>query len=444
MSAEIVEVNQSFVAVAESGYRGTMFEQVLDRFVQLCPEANEQRLALEATANDLLVKYAPNHNFFQSGDNAIGLLLASALQNDANRTAGKTPARLSKEAEVADNFARILFGTFSNLYPHTELKETSQLEPSARLALYRRYENQRLSARVHAWFLQDPELQETRNELNIQPGATAAFETIVLSVANQYDEGIYEHNNAPEGIKSYVSGLISHGRQFMTEKLADTDDEVPNAWVSFIDDSCYICIPELTARLIVEPEQLGYTLTDGQRVNAIKLAQHESVHAWGEVNLVESESTKGGFLGVLLEEYRAELSTNFNFLNNYPDLKTTAKTVWQTTGTDIAELMRESTRDGIVDKVHFYAQLSNGLGLVLAAMLVSLQPRAYLNLQSPKASRTINEQLGEGGHGSLFHQILLRMSPQQGDEYLVRSGITPTEKLREQLAERQSKLSLTY
>lgn len=140
MSAEIAEVNQSVVAVAESGYRDTLFEQVLDRFTQLCPEANEQRLALEVTANDLLAKYAPAHDFFQSGDNAIGLLLASALQNDAKITAGKSPARLSKETEVASNFARILFGTFSNLYPHTDLKETSQLEPSARLALYRRYE----------------------------------------------------------------------------------------------------------------------------------------------------------------------------------------------------------------------------------------------------------------------------------------------------------------
>lgn len=285
--------------------------------------------------------------------------------------------------------------------------------------------NQRLSARVHAWFLQDPELQETRDMLNIQPGATAVFETMVLSVANQYDEGVYEHNKAPEGIEGYVSGLISHGRQFMIERLADTDDEVPNAWVSFIDGSRYICIPELTAWLLVEPEQLGYRLTDGQRVDAIRLAQHESVHAWGEINLIESERTKGGFLGVLLEEYRAELSTNFNFLNNYPDLESTVKTVWLTTGTDIPELIRESTCNGIVDKVHFYAQLSNGLGLVLAAMLVSLQPKAYLNFQSPKASRTINEKLGEGGHGSLLHQILVRMSPQQGDEYLVRSGITP-------------------
>lgn len=415
-------------------FSGITFERFIEEFGALCPEVGAQPAQLANAAGMLIDTYQPSPDFYNAKDNATGLLFAAALSAEASITDGRSATRIARETEIATNFSHALFGSYSAKYPHEDLVAGSELDPQARLAVYRRYQDAGLSESLQSWFMSSPEIATTRRELGIDAKNHPSFEVIVLSAAHPL------HTKNTKLPKEYKRLLHVRGEQFMRDQLAPLDDELPRAWATTLDGQQFICITEPLARIILDPRSM-LEAGDERYEQTLNLARHEIVHAWGEIGLTDENSpTKKVFLGDMLEEFRAEVFSGMKMGRHYPDIAPVMRDIKLTTGTDVADIMKSLPNGGANNKGKFYAKLAAGMGVVPAAMLVSLLPKAYLSWQSPKSSRNLHSILGEGGSCALGQQLFLRASEEQIKAYLNRRDIACTPEILVQFEELKQEL----
>ncbi len=420
------------------------FVDFLTSLEDKCPEIGEKKDRIIDAGEELVASHNVLPGFFAAPDNAIGLLFAASLHNEALDTAGKSAKRTERETSLASNFARTLFGQYSETHPLEGVKKASGLEPKERVKLFQKYQNRELSERLHTWLTTSDEMKKTREELQIADGEESHFETMVLSIGYPtHTERFGKSSTASPGIEEYVKNLYARGRAFMAEQRSSPDDILPRAWVSIIDGKNYLCMPEPLARIILEPETMGYEDEGDEKSIILSLIQHEFAHTQGNIQPVDTvDTSKESYFGLIIEEWRAEVVSGYSKELSYSDIYDAVRDVEKFHGISINELMVSLPEGGANDKAEFYAMLAGQLGLVNTAMLTGLLPDKYADLQSPKSSRDIHQTLSSGGFRNEF---ILRMSDEEVESCLDRQregGVSEDKmtKLRELITKVKSDL----
>lgn len=392
------------------------FEQFLDYTGSICPEIAAKRESLNQAAQELVGTYEPHPDFFNVNDNAVGLLLAAGLHADALDTAGKSATRTEFEQTFAYNFARTLLGPYSERYPLEDLPPVSDLEPEARLASYRRYENQALSERLKGWFATDPSIAETNLLLQIPNEARHNCEIIVLSAAAPYTfKGLRINSASPLADKHYRRMLIANNASFSAEQRWPDDLGLPRGWVDGAQDTTCLCIPEVEASLLLEPHNFTFGRRaqkhNGDDLLRIKdIMRHEYVHSLGVVRLKDpSRDDATRFLGKVIEEYRAEVFSDHPSEEVYADVYSIAASFKDWGGTDLGHIMRSLPLGGALNKAEFYATVARQAGLVETAMLTGFVT-SDTYAEAPKSVRAMRDTLL---HTSLGQRLILRASDEK-------------------------------
>jgi hypothetical protein len=73
------------------------YAEFIDQMAKLAPEIDARKEELTTSATRLIKQFGVNRDFFKAEDNAIGLLLASALDSEAIRTDGKSNRKIGKK-----------------------------------------------------------------------------------------------------------------------------------------------------------------------------------------------------------------------------------------------------------------------------------------------------------------------------------------------------------
>ena len=208
--------------IAELRFGNFRVDEFLDTASEICPEVSDKKDDLLKASMDLISSHNVEPEFFGAEDNAIGLLFAAALHDEASRVGNKSETRINREKALAGNFARTLFGPYSKTHPHEDVREDSRLEPKERLELFRKYQNPELSQRLHNWIITSQEMQELRDQLQITNGQEQHFEALVLSIGQPlHTKGLGKAPDSPRGMAGYVEELHGQGRTFMAEQLAE-------------------------------------------------------------------------------------------------------------------------------------------------------------------------------------------------------------------------------
>ncbi|HZM64288.1 MAG TPA: hypothetical protein VFB59_04105 [Candidatus Saccharimonadales bacterium] len=397
------------------------YQEVLDRLGELAPEVQHNRDALADCANFLLNAYGVDNRFFAADDNGIGLVLASALHGEAAKPQGKSVAKQNSSQIIADSFARTLFGRYSIAYPCEDVRSMSNLAPEDTFDLYMRYANARLSGRLQDWVGTNNEFQ------SLHGGTSDGFTIMVLRIGNSvHTRGIGGAAIAPRGMDRYLADLYANGEAFMREQSADPEDAIPYAFVQTFFGRRHIVIMEPTARILLEPEAIGYQ-DDGANLDLIKaLIKHELTHTKGSLALKDlGHPQEDSYIGKLLEEYRAEVLSGCKLASQYPDIYETIRGVNEYARVTIADIIRSLPYGGGLDKITAYGTLVQQLGLGLTAKLAGLLPEDYISFQSPKSSRDLYEALDRG---DLTNTIIENMSDDQLYAFVASKDITPEAK----------------
>jgi len=378
----------------EIAFETVRFSDLLETFERQCPEVVAKRQAIESTASTLIEKHGPSIEFYQSADNAIGLLFAAALQLESEQTANKSPRRTARETTLADNFSKTLFGRYSS-EGYEGLRKESQLDPIERLNLFRRYQDSELSELLMSWIFSHDSMHELRQRLELTSEAEQNFEVIVLAVAQpMHTEGI---SKSPSGgnAKDYVQKLYSQGKRFLQEQQSAEDYTLPFAWVDTLQSKKYMCISEATARIVLDPDSVGFKDNGDTSSYIQSLIEHEFVHTQGDIGLQDlQDADSEDYLGLLLEEYRAEVFSGFNFDYAYEDIYDVVSTLEVLRGVEMSALMQANPGTSLESKAQFYAQLAAGTSLTEAGTLLALMSKNYIDFQSPASSRKIYELIG--------------------------------------------------
>ncbi len=400
------------------------FADFLTSLEGTCPEIGEKKDGIMNAGRELVASHNVSPDFFAAPDNAIGLLFAAALHDDALNTSGKSSKRIEKETHLAKNFARTLFGPYSETHPHEGVKRATVHEPKERVKFLKKYQNLELSNRLHEWIMTSDEMRKIREELQITDGREDNFEMMVLSVGQPlHTEGLGKSPDAPYGINEYVKELHERGKTFMNEQQSSEDDALPYAWVSRLDGTNYLCVSEPIARIVLEPESVGYKDTgEGTRDFMIDLMRHDLVHTQGNIQLVDqADTTVDSYLGIMLEEYRAEKYSGYKSKSAYADIYRVIGTIEDLKGFSLGELMQKFALGGAQNKNEFYAAVAGRAGLVNTALLVGLLPDDYADFQSPRSSREIHQVLSET---IMMDEVMLHMSHKEFASYLERKDLT--------------------
>lgn len=417
--ASPLEMGEVLHTTNEIVFKGGSFEQLIDTAGRIAPEIETRRYELSEAARQLIASYAPNDNFFAADDNAIGLLLASALYSEAARTDGKSDSKIIQEGLVANSFARTLFGRYSEPYPLEGVRQSSQLPQEERLALHLAYTDPVLSDRLHEWFRSGDVIEQVRQDLGITSD-TLPFNILVLKMGQPlHMKGIGATGTGPNDLRKYMSGLLKAGEEFMQQQLADPEDTLPFAYATTLLGQRYMCIMEPTARILLEPELLGYK--DKKNLEFIHaLFRHEFVHTQGSAELKDSsQDEESSYIGDVLEEYRAEVFSGYVFSGFYPDIYSAITIIEHYSQANISDIMTQLPYGGGIDKLTLYATLASRLGLNTTAKLAGLLPEDSINFQSPKSSRELYEALNRG---DLSEDIIADMTDEQIDSYINRDG----------------------
>lgn len=368
------------------------YEELLDAVGSKTPEVAAKKDDLLKSAHELVKNYEVKESFFAADDNAIGLLLAAGLHYETTHSQHKSEAKKQSDQLIADNFARTLLGPYSDTFPLEDVYKTSQLEPADRLALHEKYMNLDLSRRLQEWFLQSEEMREVRDEMTVA-GKLRELNVIVLGVSSPFHtKFLGQAPDAPDNLANYISELHACGEAFMAEQKADPEDVLPYAYATVIFGKEYMCFMEPTAKILLEPETVGYQDNGENLEDVIALMKHEFVHAQGRISLV-GPSSEDRYIGQGLEEYRAEVFSGQKAKRDYYDMYNAVLYVEAYTGAQVADIMKTVPAGGGGDKVAFYSLLIKETSLATTAKLASLIPKSYINFQSPKSSRVLFDML---------------------------------------------------
>ncbi|MDB5184689.1 MAG: hypothetical protein JWN38_497 [Candidatus Saccharibacteria bacterium] len=410
------ELDELFPVTQELEFSGGSFEQLVDTVGETAPEVRDRKPNLMASAGQLIRDYTVTSDFFAADDNAIGLLLAAGLHDTASRIGDKSPAKQASDELIATSFARTLFGRYSPTHPLEDVKAMAGLPPAERLALHLRYTNQALSDRLQTWFQTNDELRSIQQAMGIEDQAHD-YKILVLSIGQPiHTTGIGEAEGADTNMKDYVAELHAKGEAFMREQLADPAAVIPYGYVSTILGQRYVCIMEPTARVLLEPETIGYK-DDGQNLDYIRsLMKHEFAHSQDDISLTDyAQDEESSFIGLLLEEYRAEVFSGFGFQEFYSDIYRMVSYAEDYSPLNLAEALRSvKYGQGISTKVSFYATLISQFGLNNSAKLAGLLPKNYI-VQSPKSSRELYAALDDG---IMMNTLVEDMSVEDIEAYL--------------------------
>jgi hypothetical protein len=253
-------------------------------------------------------------------------------------------------------------------------------------------------------------MRQTRHDLGIQPGQENPYEVLVLSVAQPlHTEGFGDSPNSPPNVGQYVSGLYARGQAFMAEQGSSKDTALPYAWRTVLAGNDYLCISEATACLLLEPASVGYYEPDNaQARTAQSLMRHEYVHTQGNVKLFNPALPKRtGYLGTVLEEYRAEVFSGRAFHDWYGSVYWPIYQVEEPNRLKIGDVMRQHRLGGGGEqKPFFYANLANRIGMSVTAMLTGYMPTQVAAMQSPRSAREFSATLKDT---LLQDEVILRM-----------------------------------
>lgn len=378
---------------AELQFATISYEQLLDAVGSKVPEVDQKRDGLLCSAHELIQKFEVDESFFDCNDNALGLLLAAGLHNEALHRGDKTLAKRYSDRKIASNFARILFGDYSEIFPHEDLRKSTRLDDDSLLALHKKYENPELSQRLQEWLLTSPELEETRQTLMVN-GRLQNFQTIVLGVGSPFHT-----KHLPDELLDYKTSLHRRGDDFMRERRGEADDHLSYAYTERIHGERYLCFMEPTVRILFEPEALGLNLNKELASQIKHLIEHELVHTQGRLRL-EGANGKDSYIGKGLEECRADILSDPDDPLCYYDMLNAMSIVDCYAKFDITQVIQAT---GGTDKIAFYTTLMQATNLTMTAKLASLIPEKVIELESPKSSRVINAMLS--GHQIIDHFV---------------------------------------
>lgn len=388
---------------------------------QNCPEIREKQVGLLDSAVEIIRNHNVKPSFYLLPDNKIALLLASALHFESTLEEGKSPKRLVRERIVASNFARTLFGAHSDTHPLEYDEEPEFLEDDQKLAVLQKYNDPQLSERFKSWVLTSEQLEETRKTLQIdKPEEVADFEVMVLSIGQQWHtQDMSKSPITSEKHNEYIDRLHKNGTQFMQDARFYCD-ALPRAFVCSIHGRNYMCIPEPTARIITEPESVGFKSDPDLEKTIYALVNHELTHTQGDLVLNTSGDQEKNKFGVSLEEYRAEVSSGKIFIDEYRCYLDTANAMQVlrfVLGIDIDDLMKSKPWAGVKDKTDFYLSLVNAIGLQNTAFITAHVDKEIIDETIPKSTKKLDKYLGDR---KMEDEMLLRMTPDEKKRFFDR------------------------
>jgi hypothetical protein len=391
------------------------YAEFIDQMAKLAPEIDARKEELTTSATRLIKHFGVNRDFFKAEDNAIGLLLASALDSEAIRTDGKANRKIEFDQVVADNFARTLFGRYSETYPWEEVHSASGLPDAEKLELHLRHTNRKLSGRLEDWMLTNEEFLAVRAELGITDDLED-FKILVLEIGDDEDtKGIGEAEKSLEGINEYTEKLKTQGETFMQELMADPNDSIPYAFTTTMMGQKFLCVTEATARILLEPEKVGYYEDVDRTKKLIGLMRHEFVHSQGDLSLTDASQEHESNLGILIEEYRAEIYSGSYFYDAYYDVYSNVGIIEECKNFNLKNLMHLFPCGGTTNKPELYGLLIQNIGLNNTARLTGLLPENYYDFQSPKSSRELFDALDDG---DLERSIIDEMTKEELNAYI--------------------------
>ncbi len=408
------------------------FNSMLDSQALLIPEVTEKRESIESAGQSLISEFDIRPDFFESQDRS---LIFTAIASKLADTPEPNNADREFIADATFLLAKDYIPGFDDLKEKINAENNpNHLSEKGRLAVYDRYTDKELTARMKAAIEDHGLLDKVKARLGVNDENEDEYEVRVLSISDnnsivgdfkrsentewdglkdlprpEIDKILREEETQRMLEKEWGENLVQRRKDFLNE-VGDAQHN-GMAWMQKIDGKTLLCMSsDMVQRMIDRGVVTDDSYTDDQYDREMSVLEHEYTHTQGGL-LVDGEID----FGITLEEMRAEeYSSN---RAGYMDAKSFCNDVAMVTGSNVRKVISEAKLKG-GSQQELFSALANTHGLKRMLEIVSVMPSNYQEDNSNIVRQSMQKYLA--GYDGVVRRLYADQL-QRGDEAI--SGV---------------------
>lgn len=378
---------------AETDLAGEAFDSALVTLEVDVPELSDKKEMIAHRGKELIEEFGLSASMFDSPSRTLFFsALAERYEGlEAGRGDMDTAKYSDEKTFIADAVMSLALDRsayYSEVQSVISSDVASELSQEDEAELYHEFTNTEMSQQLAA-AMEGDLLVGIREKLAGLGVDEQPFDVVVLDVGPT--TSMYDMRGLEKAGKLGVPDLDTY-REQMAAKTQEFCQrlgvpEIQLAWVNQTTNPRRLVVTlPIAQKLLSSPEDLGEEYTEATREGDIAHVEHEYVHTQGGLGM-DGEI----FLGVALEERRAELLSGDHHSHGYQDVKGFMSNFSIITGIDmegaIAKFGSQKTPDV------FYTKVAAALGMQTTLELALATPKAYID-STRQLQRDMNKHLG--------------------------------------------------